>query len=381
MNALILEDDNLLAELLETVVAGLYPGGRVHLAATLAQARGRIAQDRHDLFIVDWNLPDGSGLELIREIRRKDPEVPVVMVSARSDRESVLKAAHLGIDGYITKPFDIHLLHERLSRLLKIDLDMPVALGRMMETALEQVIQLPTEVDPAEILNLMGRQDELSPGQLAERWREETSLITRLMDVANSSSFRRTGKPVENLRDAIASLGVAMALNQALALSLDVTRTLKDATLKSLATEHHATALKVSQQAWTLALRLKKEPSAFQQAGLLSRLGELAVLKVLNQYVAAGGELEEGEAAKALQHWSQAYGNRLKIQWRLPLGLRELIGAVHFLPIDSTREDRLLMRAAALMAGGEEQSDECQRLLRRIGLDPRLSSEERTNDQ
>ena len=53
-----------------------------------------------------------------------------------------------------------------------------------------------------------------------------------------------------------------------------------------------------------------------------------------------------------------------------------MIGAVHFLPKDSTREDRLVMRAAALIAGGQSDSDDCQRLLRRIGLELKPSTEE-----
>lgn len=376
MRALILEDDDLLADLLETVVAGLYPGARVRLSGSLVQAREYLDQGPWDLFIVDWNLPDGSGLDLVRQVRRSDPEVPVVMVTARSDRDSVLMAAHYGIDGYITKPFDVHLLHDRLSRLLKIDIEVPQSLARQLETSLEQVILLPSDVNPAEILDLMNRQEELSPAQLAERWREQPGLTTRLLDVANSSSFRRSGNPVVSLRDAIASLGVALSLNQVLAQSLDVAGKLQDASLKSLASAHHAATLQVAQQARVLALRLNKEPAPFQQAGLLSRLGELAVLRVLNQYVITGGELEDGEAVSALSQWSQAYGNRLKVQWRLPLGLRELIGSVHSLPGDCTREDRLVMRAAALIAAGQQDTGECQRLLRRIGLDPENRPEE-----
>jgi HD-like signal output (HDOD) protein len=231
------------------------------------------------------------------------------------------------------------------------------------------VIQLPSDVDPQEILELISRQDELSPAQLAERWREEASLTARLMDVANSSSFRRSGKPVETLRDAIASLGVAMALNQALALSLDVSRKLQHDVLRELAIKHHEMALQVAKEAQRLAIRLKKQPVVFQQAGLLSRLGELAVIKVLNQHMAAGGSLNESEAEQALNLWSQSYGNRLKVQWRLPLGLRELIGSVHFIPNDCTREDRLIMRAAAMLVADEQESGDCQKLLRRIGLE------------
>lgn len=370
MKALILEDDDLLADLLETVVAGLYPGVAVTAVATVGEARESEARLRHDLIIADWNLPDGSGLDLVRQVRARDRDVPVVMVSARSDRDSVLKAAHFGINGYITKPFDVQLLHERLARLLKRDALPQVSLPQLLEASLDQVIQLPSEVDPVAILDLIRRQEELSPGQLAERWREETGLTARLMDVANSSSFRRSGKPVETLRDAIASMGVAMALNQALALSLDVGRQLQVDHLRALASEHHNVALAVAREAQSLAIRLGKEPVRFQQAGLLSRLGEMAVLKVLNQYAVTGGELADGEAEQALDRWSQSYGNRLKVQWRLPLGLRELIGSVHYLPADCTREDRLMMRAAAMIAGGEQDCGECQRLLRRIGLDP-----------
>jgi len=51
------------------------------------------------------------------------------------------------------------------------------------------------------------------------------------------------------------------------------------------------------------------------------------------------------------------------------LQLRELIGAVHFLPRDATSESKLVMRASALIADGQNQDEECLRLLRRLGVD------------
>src|SRR5690554_5420585 len=339
MNVLVLEDDELVAELLETVIAGSYPGATVRLAATLAQASANVAAESFDLIVTDWNLPDGSGLELVRQVRQQDADVPLVMVSGRADRESVLKAAHYGISGYITKPFSVGVLHERLAELLKPEAQAEAPnLAAMLKSRLEQSVQLPSDQSPDEILELIERADQLSPSQLAERWREKTALVTRLLDVANGSSFRRTGKPVETVKDAITLLGVAMSLNQALALSLDVSRKFQ-------------------------------LPVMYQKAGLLSRVGELAVLHVLNQFVAQGGEVFDELARQCLEEWAQPYGNRLKVQWRLPLGLRDMIGAVHFLPRDSTKEERLIMRAAALMADGQQGSEECQRLLRRLGLD------------
>jgi DNA-binding response OmpR family regulator len=369
LKALILEDDDLVSELLETVVAGIYPGALVKIAETLGEAYELVSTTAFDLFITDWNLPDGDGLDLVKQVRKTDTEVPIVMVSGRSDRDSVLKAAHFGINGYMTKPFDVQQLHERLVKLLRPSSSRTPEIAVLLKESLNEVIQLPSDMDPSDVIELMSRQEELSPAQLAERWRDEASLTARLLDVANSTSFRRTGKPVETLRDAISSMGVALTLNQALALSLDVSSKLRNDMLRDLAKKHYEEAVDVGKEAQRLAIRLKKQPVLLQKAGLLSRLGELAVLKVLNQYVSLGGELQAAEAEQLLKQWAQEYGNRLKVQWRLPLSTRELIGAVHHLPSDCTREDRITMRAAAMIAGGRQETEECQRLLRRLGID------------
>jgi len=351
------------------VVAGIYPGALVKIAETLDEAYECVRANTFDLFITDWNLPDGSGLDLVKQIRKKDTEVPIVMVSGRSDRDSVLQAAHFGIDGYMTKPFDVKQLHERLVKVLKPSQTSVPDISELLGSSLKEVVQLPSDVDPADVLELISRQEDLSPAQLAERWREEASITARLMDVANSTSFRRTGKPVETLRDAVSSMGVALTLNQVLALSLDVTGKLKHEVLRELSRTHYDAALQVAKKAQSLAIKLKKQPVSLQKAGLLSRVGELAVLKVLNDFIALGGTLEMPEAEQLVRKWAQAYGNRLKVQWRLPLRVRELIGAVHFLPTDSTQEDRIIMRAAAMLAAGSDRSEECQRLLRRLGID------------
>ncbi|PSF05108.1 response regulator [Marinobacter fuscus] len=375
MNALILEDDDLFAELLETVIAGLRPGIRVTVASGFQEAARLVREQSFNLVVTDWNLPDGSGLDLVKQIRAEDMQLPIVIVSGRADRESVLRAAHYGINGYITKPLDVRLLHKRLSELLAdVDEVLP-SVEDFLSAALEHVVQLPTEVDAAEIFQLQERQADLSAAQLAERWRELPGLSARLLDVANSTSFRRSGEAVEHLRDAVSSLGVAMALNQALALALDVSGRVQHAELAGLARQYHDKALTLAKAAQSLALKMKKTPVLYQQAGLLSRLGEMAAIKVLDDYLALGGQLQDGQPERLIQQWAQPFGNRLKVQWRLPLGLRELIGAVYVLPSNSTREGSLLMRAAALEAEGQASAEECQRLMRRLGLDDSTQQE------
>ena len=74
MKALILEDDTLLADLLETVVGGLYPGMDVFVTASVKGALAHWSQHGSDLMIIDWNLPDGSGLEVIRAAREEQQD-------------------------------------------------------------------------------------------------------------------------------------------------------------------------------------------------------------------------------------------------------------------------------------------------------------------
>jgi DNA-binding NarL/FixJ family response regulator len=371
LKSLIIEDDELVGELLETVLVGLHPGMQVTLAPDVRGARSALQESSFDLVVADWNLPDGSGLQLVKTIRSKDRDLPIVMVSGRSDRDSVLQAAHYGISAYITKPFNVDVLHKRLSALLKVRDDGVSSRtpAEMLASYQGHIVQLPGAIDVTEVLDLITRRDQLSSAQLAERWRDQTGILARLLDVSNGASLRRSGEPIQTLRDAISFLGIPMALNYVLALSLDVSSSMSDPVLKSLADRYRDLTLAISREAQRLALSLGKPPFAFQKAALLSRVGELAVLRILNDYVLQGGQLSEGEAEACLRQWAQSFGNELKVQWRLALDLREMIGSVHFLPNGSTQEDRLLMRAAALMADGKSDGDECRRLLRRLGLD------------
>lgn len=68
MDALVVEDDDLMASLLETVVAGLHPAMAVSKASGVQEAMVIWRQKTPGLLIVDWNLPDGSGLDILRQV-------------------------------------------------------------------------------------------------------------------------------------------------------------------------------------------------------------------------------------------------------------------------------------------------------------------------
>lgn len=373
MYVLILEDDELVGDLLETVVASAFPGAGIKRFTLLQLALDSWQVRQADLVIADWNLPDGSGLEMIRAVRETGSDIPVLVISGRTDRDSILAAAHLGISGYISKPFRVDELHRRLTEIVPdhVALDRTgKTLEERMEAACHSAIQLPGEIDASEVLALMQKRDELDAITLAESWKSQPALSAKMLNAANSASFRRSGTPVKTLREAINVIGVAMALNQALALSLDIAGKLACAQLAERARDETQQALYVAETASSLARRLGDTPAPYYTAGLLSRAGELATLKVLQNHYSQGGAPTEPECINtAITNWAERLGNQIKVQWRLPLGLRELIGAVYFLSRDEVSRSKLVMRASALQVSGQGDSPECRTLLRRLGIE------------
>ncbi|MCC6597629.1 MAG: response regulator [Alphaproteobacteria bacterium] len=76
------------------------------------------AFDFVNLVICDWNMPEMSGVELLRQLRTVDSTLPFLMVTGRSDMESVVEAKSSGVTGYIKKPFSIKELETKL-RILR----------------------------------------------------------------------------------------------------------------------------------------------------------------------------------------------------------------------------------------------------------------------
>ena len=113
---LIVEDDRALA--LGVQMALRQESREIHLAHTLAEARNFLAADGTDLVILDVNLPDGSGLVLLEEVRRRS-DVPVLILSANDLETDQVAGLELGADDYVTKPFSLAILRARVNNLLR----------------------------------------------------------------------------------------------------------------------------------------------------------------------------------------------------------------------------------------------------------------------
>lgn len=111
---LLLEDDTALGRGIQLALQG--PEVQVTLVSTLAQAREALGKGRFDLLLLDVNLPDGSGLELLREVRG---QVPVILLTANDLETDIVTGLESGAEDYITKPFSLAVLRARVNAQLR----------------------------------------------------------------------------------------------------------------------------------------------------------------------------------------------------------------------------------------------------------------------
>lgn len=112
----LLVEDNLTVA--KSVELALRPEGfTVTVAPDVASARP-LAAAEFDVILLDLMLPDGSGLDLCAEIRLKQPDVPILMITAKLDEDSAVQGLAQGADDYIRKPFGKRELLARIRKCL-----------------------------------------------------------------------------------------------------------------------------------------------------------------------------------------------------------------------------------------------------------------------
>lgn len=114
---LIVDDMGSIRSLIKAVIHSF---GRyiVEEASNGVSALQKLKSERYDLVISDWNMPEMSGIELLRTIRNDESlkSIPVVLLTAESKKENIQEAVSLGINGYIAKPFSPDSLITSLKR-------------------------------------------------------------------------------------------------------------------------------------------------------------------------------------------------------------------------------------------------------------------------
>ena len=111
MVALVVEDDAPVRQLLDAILQTV--GWQRVLGASWEEVRDAV--DHVDLLLLDHRLPGASGIEVLEEVRRRRPEVPMVMLTGDSTVQD--RAEDLGVTGFLRKPFDVADLIDILARV------------------------------------------------------------------------------------------------------------------------------------------------------------------------------------------------------------------------------------------------------------------------
>lgn len=117
MKVLIIEDH---IELLDALHETLSQEGYLcELASNYLEAEDKVAAYEYDLMVIDINLPGGSGLDIIRQIKQRNIQSGVIVISARNSLNNKVEGLELGADDYITKPFDMAELVARVKSVIR----------------------------------------------------------------------------------------------------------------------------------------------------------------------------------------------------------------------------------------------------------------------
>ena len=205
MRLLLLEDDITLGEGLRDYL--LSDGYRVTWCTTLAQARAMIGEP-YDAWLLDWNLPDGSGVDWLKSLRAKGGKVPALVLTARDLLADRIQGLDSGADDFLVKPFAPEELSARLRAISR-----RVA-GSAQRKAFGQV-----EVDlTAKAAWLDGRSVELT----AREWSVLEALVLRAGRIVSRDDLEALvlGFDDELARDGVRNSATQAARRPALRLTI-----------------------------------------------------------------------------------------------------------------------------------------------------------------
>jgi two-component system phosphate regulon response regulator PhoB len=130
-NVLIVEDDPGIQDMLKYSLSA--EGYTLYHAYTVKEGWEIIEKKAIDLVLLDWMLPDNSGIDLLHRIRKYHSMLPVIMVTAKTEEEDRILGLDVGADDYVTKPFSVRELNSRIQALLRRAMpdEQPIQIGEL----------------------------------------------------------------------------------------------------------------------------------------------------------------------------------------------------------------------------------------------------------
>jgi HD-like signal output (HDOD) protein len=267
---------------------------------------------------------------------------------------------------YLTKPLNMEGLRSRLEGLLlesgaQVACAIPglapgLTLTDFLEKRREVADGAPLFVDVQQAIKASQGATGLDGALLEKALVSDPQLVAGLIAAANSAA-QHFGKPIQTLHQALATLGATQSANLVSGMAMKRGAVLTDEALIVRANECWGLSQRTASYARTLARMLELDHERCHCAGLLRNLGDLTVLRCLQEWSLSGGVLSDELISRSLNQYSAAFGSALRTRWRLPLELRELIAAVYQYNTGVFTREVLAMNVAGEMGRlGDDES-------------------------
>jgi len=116
-NVLVVDDEQIVCSSCRKILSG--QGHNVQTALNGREALKKVEEDKYDVLIADWKMPEIDGMEVLRIVKKNHPEIIVIMITGYPSVESAVKAMRLGVSNYVPKPLDPDELTQALKKALE----------------------------------------------------------------------------------------------------------------------------------------------------------------------------------------------------------------------------------------------------------------------
>ena len=339
---LIAEDEENIRLALKTIARKSLPCDEVVVCEDGAQAWEQVQEDSFALVISDWNMPNKTGFELLEAMRQleRTRNVPFLLLTARSDKTSVINALQIGVNDYVTKPFDKEALIQKARKLLaKAQASTSTAAANnsgglsVVEEALKRIktgeSTLPVLPELASKVEALFQNEDVELSELVALVQTDPGITTKLISISNSPQYRAFAE-IKTLDKAIGRIGLKMTQNYVLILSKRSLFKVDTPQYEALLNKIWQHSLATASCAQALAQQLRyPEADSYYTMGLLHDLGKLLLLQIFTEVAKKRPDASEQDCLALMNDYHGEFGAALLNHWNFPVQYQQVARLHH----------------------------------------------------
>lgn len=196
---LVVEDEVEIRDLISLLL--LRQGHRVQSCGSALEAQEYLQRSTYDLIVLDWMLPQMSGVEFLRLLKSSNSKTPVLMVTAKTEPQDIVQGLESGADDYVTKPFEPSVFAARVRALLRRAQQAPAGPGATGNSEMLQIGEIAMNLGTYEC-RISGEVVHLTPSEfkiLSEMIKSQGRVLTReaLIETVQGEGISVTGRTID----------------------------------------------------------------------------------------------------------------------------------------------------------------------------------------